>query len=49
MDKTIELKANPQGIRLLMVGTFPLMQENWMQSKKNDSNSSKKINHNKIK
>ncbi len=49
MDKTIDLNANQQGIRLLMVGTFPLLQESWMQSKKETSNSSKKFTSDKAK
>ncbi len=49
MDKTIDLQANQQGIRLLMVGTFPLLQESWMQSKKETTNSSKKYTTDKVK
>jgi len=49
MDKTIDLQASQQGIRLLMVGTFPLLQESWMQSKKEASNSSKKLTSEKVK
>ncbi len=42
MDKTIHLQENQQGIRLLMVGAFPLLQESWMNTKEKETKESYK-------
>ncbi len=44
MDKTIQLQESQQGVRLLMVGAFPLLQESWMNTKASTSEKTKEAN-----